>query len=238
MDRKIVLSVLAAAVLAFIGIMLLLPHDVDDSVVRLPWKVSTDPNGHTQVFGFTLGISTLADVRKAFGEDGKVNLFARPDKRDDYSVEAYFDQVYLSRLRGDFVITLDVEPGTLAPMYERGLRISQLGSGAKKVTLVPEDLAALANAPIRAITYLPWKHLDAEVIERRFGTPGQRLSEASGVVHWLYPDKGMDIARDPNGGVVIQYVDPDAFPKLLKPLRGTSAAPGGEGTTAPDSGPE
>jgi hypothetical protein len=223
MDRKIVLAVLAATLLGTIGIMLLMPPAVDESVARLPWKVSRDPQGHTQVLGFTLGISTLSDVRKAFGEDGKINLFARPDRGDPYAIEAYFDQVYLNRLRADLVMTLDVPQDEAAGMYDRGLRISQLESGAKKIDLAPADAARLAAAPIRAITYLPWKHLDAEVIERRFGKPSERVSEKSGVTHWLYPAKTMDIARDPKGDVVIQYVNPGDFSALVKPLDPASA---------------
>jgi hypothetical protein len=231
MDRKIILSVLAAALFGVIGIMLLMPSRTDDSIVRLPWKVSRDDQGRTQVFGFTLGETTLAEVRRAFGEEGKLNLFARPGERDSYSAEAYFDQLYLNRLRADFVMTLDVPHDQLAAICGRGLRISQLGSGAKKVSLAPEDAAKLANAPIRVITYLPWKPLDAELIEHRFGKPHERITEdESGVIHWLYPDKGMDIARDPGGSVVIQYVKPDAFDALVAPLRvartGTAAADG------------
>jgi hypothetical protein len=223
MDRKIVLAVLAAALLGIVGLMLILPPSVDESVSRLPWKVSRDPQGRTQVFGLTLGVSTLDDVRKAFEEEGKINLFARPDRGEPYSIEAYFDQVYLNRLRADLVMTLDVPQKEAAGMYERGLRISQLSSGAKKIDLAPADLAKLALAPIRGITYLPWKHLDADVLEHRFGKPVQVLSEASGVTHWLYPDKGMDIGRDPNGSVVIQYVNPGDFSALVKPLRPASA---------------
>jgi len=218
MDRKIVLAVLAAAVLGTVGLMLLMPPAVDESVPRLPWEVSRDPQGHTQVFGLALGVSTLRDVRKAFGEDGKINLFARPDRGDPYSIEAYFNQVYLDRLRADLVMTLEVPQDEAAGMYERGLRISQLESGAKKIDLAPADAARLAAAPIRAISYLPWKHLDADVIEHRFGQPSERVSEESGVTHWLYPAEGMDIARAPMGDVVIQYVNPADFSRLIKPL--------------------
>jgi hypothetical protein len=233
MDRKIVLSVLAAALLGFIGIMLLMPERADDAFARLPWKVTHDSQGRTQVFGFTLGATTLADVRRVFGEDGKVNLFARPNSPDSLAAEAYFDHVYLNSLRADFVLTLDVPTNRLQDMYERGLRISQLGSGAKKITLGPDDAAKLAAAPVRSITYLPWKHLDAAVIARRFGEPAERITEESGVVHWLYPAEGMDIARDPGGGVVIQYVNAKDFTKLAAPLQ----AAGDNGSAAQAKGP-
>lgn len=219
MDRKIILSVLAIAVFGFVGIMLLLPEERDDGVARLPWLVSVDAQGRTQVFGFTLGETTLADVREVFGDDGKINLFANPDRNDQYAVEAYFDQIYLNRLRADFVITLDADQQTLDAMYQRGLRISQLGSGDKKITLTPDDIQTLTGFPIRSISYLPWKSLDAEIIEKRFGQPSRMFTEESGVTHRLYPNKGMDIGLDSRGGVVIQYVDPGAFSALTAPLQ-------------------
>jgi hypothetical protein len=228
MDRKMILSILAFAVFAFIGIMLLLPDEnIEDQTPRLPWQVEQDGQGRTQVFGFTLGETTLGEIRGLFQEEGEINLFARLDPDHQaigYSVEAYFDQIYLNRIRGDFVIGIQADPATLGPMYERGLRISQLGSGAKKVKLDPADIATLETLPISTITYLPWKSLDAEIVAKRFGTPAeQRLEPETGVTHWLYPDKGMDLAMDKKGGVVIQYVNRDAFAGLIAPLEGLAS---------------
>ncbi len=220
MDRKIILYVLGAAALGFIGIMMLMPEERGDGVVRLPWLVSADEQGRTLVFGFTIGDTTLGEVRAAFGEEGEINLFTHPDRADRYSVEAYFDQIYLNGLRADFVITLDADQAELAAMYERGLRISQLGSGGKKVTLTPQDIEALQRSPIRVITYLPWKSLDGEILDKRFGKPDERFTEPTGVTHWLYPRKGMDIGIDRDGGVVIQYVDAREFEDLVALLEG------------------
>ena len=220
MDRKIVLYVLGAAALGFIGIMMLMPEERSDGVVRLPWLVSADEQDRTLVFGFTIGDTTLGEARAAFGEEGKINLFTHPDRADRYSVEAYFDQMYLDGLRADFVITLDADQAELAAMYERGLRISQLGSGGKKVTLAPQDIDALQQSPIRVITYLPWKSLNGEILNKRFGKPDEKFTEPTGVTHWLYPSKGMDIGLDRDGGVVIQYVDAREFEDLVALLEG------------------
>jgi len=224
MDPRIALSVLAAAVLGFVGILMLMPEEADEGEPRLPWLVSTDAQGRTRVFGFTIGETTLAEVQKVFSEEGKINLFARPDAGDRYAAEAYFEQIYLSRLRADFVITLDLDQPSLDAMYQRGLRISQLASGDKKIALAPEDLERVTRAPIRSIAYLPWKSLDADIIERRFGPAARILVEESGVTHWLYPDKGMDIGLDTRGGVVIQYVNREAFRELIAPLEAQQRA--------------
>lgn len=220
MDRKITLYVLGAAALGFIGIMMMMPEDRDDGVMRLPWLVSTDDHGRTRAFGFTIGETTLGNVRTVFAEDGKINLFSHADRDERFSVDAYFDHMYLNGLRADFVITLDVGQQDLAAMYERGLRISELGSGGKKIKIAPEDIEVLTQRPIRVITYLPWKSLDAEILEKRFGKPEQMLVEKeTSVTHWLYADKGMDIGLDKDGGVVIQYVNPDEFEELIAPLK-------------------
>jgi len=223
MDRKMFLSILAMAVFGFIGIMLLLPEENrHDDTARLPWLVDQDAEGRTRVFGLALGKTSLGEIRTLFGEEGEINLFAHLDgerQASTYRVEAYFEQIYLNRLRADFVFTLLADQATLAQMYEHGLRISQVGSGAKKVKLDPADLAVLADLPIGSITYLPWKSLDAAIVEKRFGTPQEkRLEPQSGITHWLYPDKGMDLAMDKKGGVVIQYVNRGEFGSLLAPL--------------------
>ena len=219
MDRSIVLSILGAAVLGFVGMLLLMPDPIEDEIARLPWLIEQDADGRTQVFGFTLGATTLAEVRQVFREDGEVNLFRTLGPSGTLAAEVYFEQIHLERLRADFVLTLDVDQTTLAAMYERGLRISQTGSGSQKVKLDPSDAERLAERPIRAIVYLPKARLDAALIEQRFGTPSQRLTESeTGIVHWLYPERGLDIGRDPSGRVVMQYVNPADFAAILEPL--------------------
>jgi hypothetical protein len=231
MDRKIILTTLAAAALGFIGIMLLLPLLPNDRAgVRLyPWDVSRDAAGQTRVFGLGIGESTLADVRSLLAEEGKLNLFVNPD--GSHSVEVYFDDIILSNLRADWIVTLDLPESALAAMYERGLRISKTGSGSRKVKLDPVDVERLADKPIRTLTYLPWKSLEPRDIAGRFGEPAEQRTEASGVVHWLYPERGMDIARDADGGVVIQYLNPADFARALALLPAPS--PMAESATEP-----
>ncbi|KXX63788.1 hypothetical protein [Marichromatium gracile] len=220
MDRALVPGLLVAALLAILGLALLMPDPPAPAGARLPWQVGLSADGTTEVFGLTLGTSTLADARTLFGESGELNLFrAGTEQAPRLSVEAYFARLHLHRLRADFILSLAIPPERLATAYARGLRISQLPSGDKKVRLAPEDETAFAAAPIRAITYLPQARLDPALIERRFGQPAQRLVESEGgIVHYLYPDRGIDIALAADGETVIQYVAPAAFDTLLAPL--------------------
>ena len=196
-----------------------MPEPVDDGVDRRPWQVGLDASGHSLVFGFVLGRTSLAEVRQVLQEEGELNLFHHPGAALPFGAEAYFEQIELERLRADMVVTLAVDQAALSGMYDRGLRISQLGSGAKKVKLDPADAATLAAAPIRDISYLPKVRLDDGLIEQRFGRPVKKLTEAkTGMLHWLYPERGIDIGRDTKGHAVIQYVNPSDFDALVKPL--------------------
>jgi hypothetical protein len=233
MDRKIILSTLAAAAMLFIGIMLLLSILPDERAgLRLyPWDVSRDAAGNTRVFDLSIGDSTLADARALLGEEGKINLFQNPG--GTRTVEVYFDNILLSNLKADWILTLDVPEDELTGMYERGLRISKTGSGSRKVKLDPTDVERLATAPIRILTYLPWKSLEPRDIAGNFGEPAEKRTETSGVVHWLYPEQGMDIARDADGGVVIQYLNPAEFDRAVAPL----PAPAPTGAASPAQTP-
>lgn len=218
MDRKIILSILGAALFAFLGLWLLLTALPDERAgLRLyPWDAAVGADGRVTVFDLTLGTSTLADVRDLLGEEGKATLFAEPD--GGFAVEAYFDDILLSNLRADWVVTLAAPPDLLAAMYERGLRVSTSSSGSRKVTLAPEDLERLNGLPLASLTYLPWKRLEPQDLVGRFGEPAERLQAADGASHWLYPARGFGIARDARGGVVIQYVNPADFARLRAPL--------------------
>jgi len=233
MDRKILLSVLAGALLAFVGIWMLLSAFPDERAgVRLyPWEVARTADGRVKVFDLTLGESTLADLRSLLGEDGKLSLFAEThgDGADDsFAVEAYFDNILLSNLKADWVASLHAPQVQLAAMYDRGLRASKLASGSRKVKLDPEDAETLVEVPIQSLTYLPWKSLRPEDIVGRFGKPARKIAEENGVVHWLYPERGLDIARDPDGGVVIQYLNPSQYARALRLLETASASSGYE----------
>lgn len=219
MDRKMILSVLGIAVFGVIGVMLILPDPIEDDIPRLPWLIEQTPEGGTTAFGFTLGQTTLGEVRKVFKEEGKINLFASgPGDARNYTVEAYFEQIYLHRLRADFVLSLDASQEMLAAMFDQGLRISQIGSGSKKVKLDPEDIHTLLSVPISTITYLPMARLDEDLLEKHFGKPDEKRTEENGVIHWLYPARGLDIGREPDGSCVMQYVDARDFTNVIEQL--------------------
>ncbi len=218
MERNIALTVAALALLA-IGIAIVAPGGREaDPEPKLPWNVTAHADGSATVFTLTLGTSTIQEARVLLDEQGEITMFATPD--GNKTIEVFFERIVLSGLRADMVMTVDAGQDVLQGFYDRGIRSARIGSGETKITLAPADENAVAELPIRHITYLPIADLPADLLESRFGTPAQRIPADQGVVHWLYPQTGLDIAVDPERKEVFQYVAPRDFDELVeKPLQ-------------------
>jgi hypothetical protein len=219
MERYIFLGVLFFTLIA-LGIGMLLPgKPVQDAELYLPWQIEKTVKGSSRVFGLELGTSTLLEAQNRFRELYEVSLFSRDD--GDKVVEVYFDSITLSGLRARVVLVMDLTPEQLNGFYERGVRIATMGSGGRKVTLDDADLLSLASMPIASLTYIPKSQLNAELVQARFGTPAERIREKDSesiVEHWLYPHYGLDLILNEKGKEVLQYIQPERFDSLRKPL--------------------
>ncbi|VFM97178.1 MAG: hypothetical protein BECKG1743D_GA0114223_101073 [Candidatus Kentron sp. G] len=189
-----------------------------DLPTTLPWQVDVRPDGLSRVFGITLGKTTLDAVQTSLRDSGEIKLFVSAS--NEATVEVFFKSVGLDGLRGRIVLLLDPGEEILGAMSARGTRVKLIPGGGKKITLHPEDRAQLRYTPVSAITYLPFTDLDGPVIRQRFGEPERRIPEQgqTGVVHWLYPHIGLDIAINDDGQEVFQYVIPRDFERLLEGL--------------------
>ena len=182
----------------------------------LPWHIEHPTADSVRVFGLTLGESAASDAEFRFKEEAEPSLFKSPDGK--IVAEMFFDQVNLAGLSSKVVLTIDVPEAELNGMYERGLRMAATVSG-KKVTMTADDLARLRTLPINGLTYLPSLHVDEAIFAKRFGQPTQRVQEKkSGLVHWLYPQDGLDITLGGTEKPLLQYVPPKDFDKLARPL--------------------
>ena len=184
---------------------------------HLPWQIEVLPDGSSRVFGITLGRTTLGEMEQQLQEQAEVSLFATD--AGDKVVEGYFNTVTLDGLRAKMVATLGFDEKQLQQIFDRGARFSTLAQGKRKVTLSDPDLLLARHTPVVAITYLPRVDLDEQILRRRFGEPARTIAEPNGlVVHWLYPDRGQDIAVSSKGKEVFQYVAPGEFHRLVEPL--------------------
>lgn len=182
----------------------------------VPWHIEhVDPDS-IRVFGLTLGQSTTNDAEQRFKEEAVPSLFKSPEGK--LVAEVFFAQVTLAGLPALIVLTIDVPAAELEGMYERGLRMAATGSG-KKITMTPDDIVKLRTLPITSLTYLPSVRVEETIFQKRFGQPVQRIREKkSGLIHWLYPQDGLDIALSNTEKPLLQYVPPRDFDKLVSPL--------------------
>jgi hypothetical protein len=218
MEKKILLWVISLSLLALALAIFLPGGRAPDRDPKLPWDIRLDALGGSEVFGLRLGSSTLDEARTIFGDRGKVSLFTGSDEK--LALEAYFERIFLSGLRADFILVLEADQETLKAIHDRGSRISRTTTTTHKVELGSEDLESTPGLPIRLINYIPAANLDEELLLKRFGEPEERISEAeSPVVHWTYPESGLSIGVNPQGRELFQYIRPDRFDELLEVIR-------------------
>jgi hypothetical protein len=219
MDIKIISGIIVFAVIALV-IGLMIPGGEPPPVQTFPWQIEHTTSGSTRVFGLTLGESTLQQAEQVFGAEAELSLFEPADEKRKSMIEGYFDKVTLGGLSAKVVVVFDFTEDQIQAMYNRGTRISTLGDGSRKVSLHAEDIKTIRSSRIASITYLPRIRLDAALLEKRFGQPAQTIKEpGNNMTHWLYPDKGLDVALDEQGNGVLQYVSPARFEQLIRPLQ-------------------
>lgn len=215
MDKKIVIGVL----ILFFGawfVLLEAPEKQADTPDTLPWNITHPTPDTVKVFGVTLGTTSLADGEAFFKEQSEISLF-KPST-GEMGVEAFIEEVNFNGLKAKMVLTVALPPETIQGMFERGLRMNSTPSG-KRITLTNDDLAKVRAARISSITYLPNVRVEEAIISKRFGQPQTRVREkASGVIHWLYPQHGLDIVMNGNEKPVFQYQTLKDFEALRAPL--------------------
>ena len=182
----------------------------------LPWQVETTPDGHTTVFGLTLGRSTFNEALERHGRDVELAIIADPG--EDGALELFYSRFMAGMLSGRLILGTDLEPSRLRELRERAVSSRVLDSGARRFNLDPQDLPTAYSATIDTITFIPAADLDLEVVEHRFGTPAERLQLNRQVEHLLYPDIGLDLILNRDGKEVLQYVAPQRFDRLRDPL--------------------
>jgi len=222
--NHVFLKVLGFTLLALLaGLYLTSLKEPNAQHAGFPWQVKVLESGHTQVFSLIVGQSTLSEAEQQLKEVAELTLFSA--ENTPLVIEAFFGEVKIGGLKSKMVMSIDLPQSELESMFSRGARIATLGSGTRKVTLSSADAKRVRDASIASITYLPSINLNAELIEKRFGIPIEKVADSSSdAIHWLYPEKGIDVALSEENKEVIQYVEPKKFDTLVQPLRSEPAA--------------
>lgn len=214
----------ALSMIALIAIALIVPflvpglgkQDGVDPNANLPWQIELDALGGSSVFGLRPGVSTVGEVRQKFGSEMDVAIVAEPNEMG--TLEGYYSQVALGFVLAKVIVTVDAKNELILEMRDRALKAKHMESMTRKITLNPDDLAAIEKMPVKAISVIPSVNLDEATVIQRFGPPGERLAVSEKRVHLLYPEKGLDVVVDSDGKELLQYVAPRNFAELREPL--------------------
>ena len=135
------------------------------------------------------------------------------------SAEGFFSEFTSGGLSGRIIVALSLPQEQLRLMAGRAAKHEPTETGSIKLRPHWQDQATLSASVIRSLTYIPYVDLDDEVIRSRFGDPERTLRVDDQRVHYLYPQKGLDLLLDQKGKEVVQYVDPAQFAALIAPLQ-------------------
>ena len=184
-------------------------------VVGLPWQITVLPDGSTKVFGLVPGETTLGQAFARLGDDMELAVMAAAG--EEGSLEMYYSQYRSGVLSAKLVLGAIIDADSLRALRENAASTEVLQSGARKYILSAEDHENAFDAVIQTIAYIPATDLDHDTIISRFGEPAEIIRDHQ-AVHYLYPQKGLDVALSEHGKEVLQYVAPSDYNRLREPL--------------------
>lgn len=209
---KIPLGVLGIVAL-LLSLMFVFAPAPDPEMLRtrtdLPWQVSVNADGSSRVFDLELGKATLADAMQKFGGLEGLAVFEPSDGRSN--LEGYFGTVQFGPLTAKVIVALQASETELATLKQQSKRREGSPSGDWKYG-VDEGPEPHADRRLTGITYLPGtRGLDADFFRERFGEPPAWSVLKETAVTWFYPELGLTILIDSEGGEALEYVAPRDF---------------------------
>lgn len=184
----------------------------------LPWDVSLNEKGQVEVFGITLGKSTLTEAARQWRAEARVALFENP--QGGRNIEGYFGSLKMGPFSTHMVVRLEVSPELMDRFVAGRLKPAPMPSGVYRYRLNSEHVRQAYELAVAEVTYIPVIASDGGILEQRFGQPAERQDLAEGRSLWLYPDKGMVIILDEGDKEVFQYFNPENYQQVRKRLAG------------------
>ncbi len=194
----------------------------ESSFRNLPWQTNINAREHSQIFGVTLGETSLGDAVKGWGsQQPSLGLFQNEDNALD--LEGYFDHLTLGPFQVRLVVKLAAAPSLLEQFRQRAGKPHPGPSGDYRYELSEADALKAQTLPIEEISYLPKYQLEDKLLRSRFRDPVEirKLDDNTDV--WMYPRRGILITVLKKGKDFIHYVNPDQFDAVVKRMERSMA---------------
>ncbi|MBE0439879.1 MAG: lytic murein transglycosylase [Gammaproteobacteria bacterium] len=197
----------------FIGLLLIVisiialmfvAKDQQSQHAPMPWDVTIMPDGNPSVFTIHLGTTNYQQAQEYLRQYGKTAAFTEAEKAS--TVEAFFDSIHLGGLDAKLVLNLAVPQQQIDLMLTRAAQARIQPSGARRYDLSNQDNAALINAKVNVITYIPSVRLSQDMVTFRFGDPTkiEHDNETDSEL-WFYAEIGLSVRFKQGEKTILQY---------------------------------
>lgn len=197
----------------FIGLLLIVitiialmfvAKDQQSQLAPMPWDVAIMPDGNPTIFAIHLGTTSYKQAQEFLHAYGKTAAFTEAEKAS--TVEAFFDSIHLGGLDAKLVLNLAVAQQQIDIMLTRATQARIQPSGARRYDLSNEDNAALINAKVTAITYIPSVRLSQDMVKFRFGDSSKiEHDDETDSELWFYPEIGLSVKFKQGEKTILLY---------------------------------
>lgn len=194
----------------------------DIQTQQLPWSITIDDQGNTQVFGITLDTTTLGEVLALLGSEYEMGIIKT--ETETPSLEVFYGHFRAGPIQGKLTLSFNAKASQLESMVENSANMEFTATAAHKYFLNESDVEQAKTLSVRSMSFVPSASLEESVVKARFGLPEDIISTTETQSHYLYPTLGLDIFVDEDGKDRIQYVSPSRFQQILEPLQNRPSA--------------
>ncbi len=183
---------------------------------RAAWNIKVDESGHLEVLGITLGVTSLQQAEDILRSRSQRAIFAQtkaatPQPPD---IEAFFSNMPDN---SKLVLSLRASQEQLETIAAKAHDPIAFPSGNVKMEIADQHMPLVDAMVIDRLSSIPRIRIKPADIEAQFGKP-VKLHMQDDVLHYLFPQQGLDVILDQSGEAILQFVNPGDFHRVLEKL--------------------
>ncbi|MCF6236808.1 MAG: hypothetical protein L3J70_10635 [Gammaproteobacteria bacterium] len=192
------------------------PSDSDNKKPeKRMWNATVNEQGQLSVLGVTIDQTTLKEATKILNSHSEQALFISPKNSDKKPViEAFFPKMPDG---SKMILNLAASDELIEKIINSAYSPMAFPSGNIKFKIAEEHMQAIETLKVSSMTAIPRIKITQKMLINQFGSPEQQVLDGD-IMHNLYPQIGLDAILDQSGEVMLQFVAPDSFQKILTSL--------------------
>ncbi len=186
-------------------------------------QITKVEDGNLLLFGgIKLGETTLKEAEKILASRSQRALFIMPPEKDEkgnelppeHNIEAFIGNMPNN---SKMLMGLEASDEQLKAIREKAHKPIAFPSGNIKLEVADEHQSMIDGMALLTITAIPRIRLSPEDITNKFGNP-ILVHPQDEILHFLYPELGLDAIIDQSGEAMLQFIRPDHYDLVLDKL--------------------